>query len=181
VSDSGAADGSAARAVATRQCYNVPDFRCDAKWPRDASQTAIVEHHIGAYLFCYHSIELESKEPIEIEERKEWDEQNEWLLNVGGVRLHVRQDTESADMEAHGWRPGEIERVWYPEASGKSARRLVGNTVRRETNVVFTNSNDARPIHFSYTTTADPWAVDEMIDRVHGPWHRDWISCDAGQ
>jgi hypothetical protein len=163
------------RETTEHRCYNVPDFRCDIKWPRDAAQTAIVEHHLGSYFFCYHSLELESKEP-----RKEWDEVNEWLLDVGGIQLHVRQDTERANMEAQGWRPGEIQHVFYPEASGRSARRVVGNTVRRETHLVFSNSL-VMGVHFSYVTTEDPWAVDELIDRVHGPWHRDWVSCDAGQ
>ncbi len=118
--------GGAPRDAADQQCYDVPDFRCDIKWPRDAAQTAIVEHHLGSYLFCYDSIELESREPIEIVDRKEWGELNEWLLNVGGIQLHARQDTEWANMEAHGWHPGEIERVWYPEDSGRSARRVTG-------------------------------------------------------
>jgi hypothetical protein len=178
--DSSETLGRASRVREEPSCRNVPDFRCDAKWSRDGGQTAIVEHDIGAYRFCYHSLELESKEPIEIEDRKEWDELNEWSLDIGGIQLHVRQDSERANMEAHGWRSGEIERVWYPEASGRSARRVTGNTIRRETNVIFTNSTDARAIHFSYETTKDPWAVDELIDRVHGPWHRDGVSCDAG-
>lgn len=178
--DSGTTDADASRGRAEQRCYNVPDFRCDMKWPRDVVQAAIVEHHLGAYLFCYHSIELESKEPIEIKAHKEWDELNEWLLDVGGIQVQVRQDTEWADMEAHGWSPREIERVWYPEASGRSARRVTGNTIRREANVFFTNSYDARTIHMSYVTTQDTWAVDEMIDRAHSPWHRDWVSCDAG-
>ena len=178
--DSGATDGGALRGRAEQRCYNVPDFRCDMKWSRDVVQTAIVEHHLGAYLFCYHSIELESKEPIEIKARKEWDELNEWLLDVGGIQVRVRQDTEGADMEAR-WSPREIERVWYPEASGRSARRVTGNTIRREANVFFTNSDDVRTIHVSYVTTQDTWAVDELIDRVHSPWHRDWVSCDAGK
>jgi hypothetical protein len=178
-SDSGTVDGGASGGKAERRCYNVPDFHCDMKWSRDVVQTAVVEHHLGAYLFCYHSIELESKESIEIKARKEGDELNEWLLDVGGIQVHVRQDTEWADMEAHGWGPREIERVWYPEASGRSARRVAGNTIRRETNVVFMNSLVAG-VHFAYVTTLDPWAVDEMIDRAHSPWHRDWVSCDAG-
>lgn len=179
-SGSATLEAGAARGNTQGRCYNVPQFRCDTKWQRDAAQAAVVEKHQGGYLFCYHSIELESKATIEIDERKEWGEVNEWLLDVGGIRLRVRQDTDPANMEAHGWLAGEIERVWYPEASGRSARRLIGNTVKREANVVFIDNNDMRPVHFSYMTSADTEDVDYMIDHVHGPWLRGSLSCDAG-
>ncbi len=122
--ESGTTDASASQAKTLPLCHNVPDFRCDVEWARDVPKKAIVEHHIGAYLFCYYSLELESKDSIEIKDSKEWGEHNEWLLSVGGIALHVRQDTEWTNMEAHGWRPLEIERVQYREASGRSARRL---------------------------------------------------------
>jgi hypothetical protein len=108
-------------------CSNVPDYWCDHRWLRDAdTDTAIIEHHVGRDLFCYHSIELQSSAPIEIIERNERDERSAWVLDVGGVRLNVRQDTgiDWTDMQTRGWKPGELERVVYPEAAGRSARRM---------------------------------------------------------
>lgn len=180
-SDSGGTDGGASRATTERRCFNVPDFRCDAKWERDAAQEAIVEHHLGSpYFFCYHSLELESKEPIEIKDRKEWDELHEWLLNVEEssytcARIPKRQIWRNmAGVRVRSTVRG----IRKPRAD---RRDVSEETKSRETHLIFTKGL-VMGVHFSYSTTEDTWAVDELIDRAHSPWHRDWVSCDdAGQ
>jgi hypothetical protein len=183
------ADGSVRTDAAARED---PTFhhRCDVRNRDPRSQVTLVEKHDYIYWFCSPQLELEvMAEPIEIIEDDDCCEEfSQWKLSVGGVPVHVRLDGDSTDLVAHGWRESEIESVVYPEAYGRSARRVHGNEVKRETDLIL-NGNSVWHVHLRYEARynearyeAVPDArgaregastrmmhIDQMIDRVHVP------------
>jgi hypothetical protein len=145
-------------------------YRCDARWS-SFMQPAVLEEHDSVHWFCSQQLELESSEPITIldDNSQLGAEFTQWRLDVGGVRVDVRVNGEWANLLAEGWRDAEIERVEYPEVFGRSARRVLGNRVKRETDLLL-QTHHPRRVHFRYEEQADRVApVDLLIDQAHSP------------
>jgi hypothetical protein len=147
--------------------------RCDVRNRGQLNQSTVIEKHDAVYWFCSPQLELEvTAEPIEILEDDgcfRGCEFNQWKLSVGGVPVNVRLDGDSTNLVAHGFRESDIESVVYPEAYGRSARRVHGNNVKRETDLI-PNGNRVWHLHFSYDAPATRVTyIDQMIDRAHVP------------
>jgi hypothetical protein len=148
-------------------------FRCDVRVRDPGDQSTVIEQHDYIYWFCSPQLELEVRaEPIQIVEDDgclRGCEFSQWKLDVDGVSVGVRLDGDSTDLIAHGFREADIESVVYPEATGHSARRVYGNNVKRETDLIV-NGNRVWHLHFGYDApAARVTQIDQMIDRAHIP------------
>ncbi len=145
-------------------------YRCEKRWEA-REYSAVIERHDDVNWFCSPWIELETPERLAILENDPgpMEEAKRWALLVGDVRLDVRIDPNWSDFVAEGWRKPEIETVVYPEVFGRSVRRVVGERVRRETDLIFANAPRLR-VHFRYLDEFSRISsVDAMIDRAHVP------------
>jgi hypothetical protein len=149
---------------------NTEHYRCAKDW-QAGDYVARIEKHDNISWFCSRWIELETTASLTILDSSPgpMEEIKRWTLLVDGVRLNVRIDPNWSNLISEGWNESEIESVVYPETFGRSARRISGGTVRRETDLILFNAPGLR-IHFDYSAKSiDVSAIDTMIDRAHVP------------
>ena len=183
-SEAGGADGSgSADAFVRRDAARIEDpvfiFHCRITAAEPHRTHAAVEKDGLQNRFCSRELELETPEPLAIAaDESQPEEIKQWTLDVGGIALSVRVDSEWSDLVGKGWRPSEIEQVVYPAAYGRTARRVRGDAVKREVDLILASDRILR-VHFAYETLLERAApIDLMIDRVYSPICNRALGCE---